>query len=390
MNRFQRPWMGRGGVHPVGAIARGLLGASAAAGGMLGLGATLIAPVGGCGASQAGSESDSGLAVIDPRDSEAMRSFDPVIDRSPWTYAGSEGWMLTTPNYKIFTTEQGPLVSDRIPAFLELALAQYRTALGELPGPKRGGEGPLETYILASRSQWATLTRQLTGERASTYLKIQAGGYAERGRAVLFDIGDRHTFSVAAHEGWHQYTQRVMEHPLPVWLEEGIAAYMEGFRWNPDAPARPIFLPWANVERFDRLRDLVSSGRALPLETLLSSRPQDLLSIYSNEDALDYYAQVWALVHFLREGAGGRYRDTLTDVLRDASRGTFGRRLGMARGRRDTVAFFRTRTGTLPFEVYFTDDLDRASAEYERFLGSIVKTGARDRIVNGRSPIDLP
>jgi len=353
------------------------------------LGVAMVAA--GCaGPSGSTGATDSGLKPVEAAESARVRRYDPVLARERWSYAGQEGWLLTTPNYRIFTTETGPLVLDRVPAFLELAMAQYSSALADLPEPGATRGDRLETYILASRRQWELLTRQLTGDRATTYLKLKAGGFAERGRALLFNIGARHTFSVAAHEGWHQYTQRVFEHPLPIWLEEGVAAYMEGYRWNPDAPARPIFLPWANVERFDRLRELVADDRIMPLDELLASRPQDLLSIYSNDEVLDFYAQVWALTHFLSEGAGGAYRAGLEELLRDASRGDFGRRLILARGRREAMSFFSRRIGALPFEVYLDEDLERASERYERFVRKIVRTGARDRIVVGRSPVALP
>ncbi|MFG0327119.1 MAG: DUF1570 domain-containing protein [Phycisphaerales bacterium JB037] len=313
----------------------------------------------------------------------ASEPFDPVIRREAWTYAGRPGRVFETAGYRIFTTESRALLQQRIPAFLERALIRYTTALGDLPRP----EAKLETYILASRREWELLTRELTGPRAETYLKVRAGGFAEQGRALLFNIGWRNTFSVASHEGWHQYTQRVFRAPLPIWLEEGIAAYMEGYRWDSRSPELPVFLPWANVERFDRLRAMVDAGRVIPLRQLLGNRPQDLLSIYDNEAALDYYSQVWALVHFLREGEGGRHRAGLEQLLQDAASGALVERLIETGDRRALMTYRARRVGPDLFRIYFDDDLENAEREYDAFVRAIVAPGGRDRIVAGRSPV---
>lgn len=310
-------------------------------------------------------------------------SYDPVLDSKPWSQHGVEGRLITTPSYRIFTTESNPLVAARIPLFLETALLHYRTAITPLDAPS----GQMETYILASRRQWARLTAQLMGPRARTYLNIRAGGFAEGGRAMLFNIGSRGTFATAAHEGWHQFTQRSFRQPLPIWMEEGLATYMEGFRWDERQAERPVFLPWANVERYDRLREMVHQGRLLPLEALLAARPQDLMTTTSNDDALDYYSQVWALAHFLAEGEGGRYRAGLERMVRDARHGRqyeTSARQAPASELRDLV---RRRTGPAPFRAYIADDLKSAGEAYDRFIRTIVAPGGRDRIVQGESPL---
>src|SRR6185503_10436721 len=86
----------------------------------------------------------------------------------------------------------------------------------------------------------------------------------------------RDTLAIAAHEGWHQYTQETFKHQLPIWLEEGIATYMEGYRSSRDA--EPEFLPWANFERRDALRDAVRSKKLIGMDELLTRSPQSFLS----------------------------------------------------------------------------------------------------------------
>lgn len=324
-----------------------------------------------------------GTTRIEPPPAAVAATYDPVISTEPWTAIGPTGRVITTPSFRVFTTEQDPLFLTRIPAFLELSLASSRSRFGDLPEPR----APMNTYLLATRAEWATLTRELTGERASIYLRIQAGGFSERGRALLFDVGRRGTFGLASHEAWHQYTQTTFDQPLPLWLEEGIATMMEGSRWSSTDAALPVFLPWANVDRFDRLRELVAGGRLMPLHQLLASRPQDLLGWHSNDSAIDYYPQVWALALFLSESGHNGYADGLRAMIDDAAQGRLLQRLYRERGARAASAFAQRRVGSDLFELYIDRDLQRAERRYIRFVEQAVDRGGRDEVVAGRSPV---
>lgn len=309
-------------------------------------------------------------------------SRDVIVSEGDWTYAGRRGKLIRTPSFNLHTTIGRSLLLDRLPRFLELSLAAYTTSLGDLPEP----DAPLDTFVLRSRHEWESLTRSITGPQAEIYLRIPRGGYAVRGKGVYYDIGPRDTLSIAGHEGWHQYTQAAFAHPLPLWLEEGIGAYFEGFRWHPDDRTLPVFMPWSNPERFDVLRDAVARDELVPLETLLVSRPQDLLRA-GNNDALVYYAQVWALAHFLHEGAGAKYRESLARLLLDAAEGNLLTRLEARLGDRAARITLGRRIGDGVFRVYFNDDLDEAAEEYARFVRASVLPGTRQHMTQGRSPI---
>ncbi|MCC6678505.1 MAG: hypothetical protein IT436_15325 [Phycisphaerales bacterium] len=305
-----------------------------------------------------------------------------VISTEAWTFGREEGRVIRTDSYRLFTTENESILTSRMPTFMEQALDAYTSSLGGLPRPPV----PLDTYLMANRPQWARLTQSLMGQQSDIYLKIQRGGFTAQGRAVLYDIGTHDTFSLVAHEGWHQYTQRTFRQPLPTWLEEGIAAYMEGFRWDPDFPEYPNFRGWANIERFDQLRKAAQENRLVGLDVLLSQAPQELLS-QGGDGALTFYAQAWAAVHFLREGEGGKYREGLERLLRDAADGTVADRLtaelGVAAGR----SYLMRRRGPELFRVYFNKDMSAASKEFEQFCRRAVSVGAKEKIVAGRSPV---
>ena len=304
-----------------------------------------------------------------PAASPAVLPAPVVVAREPWSFAGASGVVLRTDFYRLYTTEHDPDLLRRLPVFLEAALARYRTAITPLPPPPL----KLDSFLMSTREQGAALTRQVMGPQAPAYLLIQRGGFSSGGRALLWSIGAHDTLSIAAHEGWHQYTQRTFRGALPVWVEEGLATYMEGFLPDPAGPLRPVFSGWANVERFDQLRAAAQRGSLLSLEQLVRADPQSLIE-RSTDTTLTYYAQVWALAHFLIESDNARMRPGLQVMLEDAANG---------RLRRDRAAGPAAALWT----QYWPEGLARASLEYGAFIERIVSQGSRERILAGRSPI---
>lgn len=299
--------------------------------------------------------------------------------REAWEFRGAAGEILRTPHYRVYTTERDTVLKSRLTESLELALTQYRTAITPLPAPTRR----LDVYLMDDRRQWESVTKLLMGEHADRLLRIPSGGYASRGIGVFYDIGLYGTIAIAAHEGWHQYTQQVFKDHLPIWLEEGIASFMEGHRWNGRTPE---FRPWANLERFDQLRKAHAAGRLLPLEELLNTDPKGLFAGQST-GALDYYAQVWALVHFLNEGAAGEHRAQFAALLNDAASGRFNRRLFDIQPRADALESVSRRTGPAAMRAYFGDDLSALAKAYSRFIDRAVGVGSREAVVEGRTPV---
>ncbi len=273
---------------------------------------------------------------------------------------------------------------------MEASLYRYRTLFKEAGQADMLPEPPLrmDTFVMESRREWEHLTRRLTGHRADTYLRIQRGGYSYNSTAALFDIGIHDTLAIAGHEGWHQYTQRTFDERLPTWLEEAIGAYMEGYRWNDDEPE---FLPWRNTERFDQLRRAAARGQLMTLDELVSSTPKDLLDRQGRRQSttLTYYAQLWALAHFLMEGESGRYREGLTKMVNDAAAGRYRSTLEEASDARAARATVMSGRGALPLIVYINTDLDELSRQYERFIEAATHRHARGTIVEGKSPVKI-
>lgn len=318
----------------------------------------------------------------------AASAMSPIVFTSePWlneiATAEVEGEKISTANYRLFHTLSGASLKKMMPAFLETSLAHYSTALITLPPPGK----PLETYLFGSRDEWADYTRRRMGREANTYLALGRGGYTIDGTSVLFDLGRFDTLILAAHEGWHQYSQTIFREGLPLWADEGLATWMEGHRWARDAD-RPTFNPWRNFERFGELREAVRDQELIPLDELLDGVPQGFLKDGTSR-LLTYYAQVWALIHFLVEGEGGKYRAGLERLVDDAVHGRVSARVAEAAGmpRRRVVP---ASAGRAVFAVYFGTDLDRIGVEYDAFVWRITARGAGDCIWKGESPLTLP
>lgn len=309
------------------------------------------------------------------------RRAEPVIEA--WKFGEKAGECIDVGTHRIHSTLRDPLIRERMQIFLPTALDHYRSALIPLPLP----DGPIDVFLFGTRSDWIAYTRERLPEEAGIYEKIGRGGFTIDGDAVLYDIGRWDTFTIAAHEGWHAYTQRVFRHPLPVWLEEGIACYVEGVRGNSNG-APPTFMPWRNFERFGELRDVVGDDRFVPLSDIVAGTPQDFLK-NGRSTLLGYYAQTWALVHFLVEGEGGRYRAGLERLLRDAVDGRIAStvwdsdRAGTRSERRMAIG---RHVGPAVMRVYFNEDIEEISGQYEAFVRALVRRGNGERIWRGESP----
>lgn len=339
----------------------------------------LAATIAGCSSPQA---SPTVSRVPDRVTPAPIDPADLVVSVEPWSFEGRDGQLIRTPSYRVYTTASRYGLPNRIPIFLERCLIHYTTALGDLPPPREA----METYLLANRPQWTRVTQRFMGSDAEVYLKIQRGGFSANGRAILYDIGPRDTFAITAHEGWHQYTQRTFKAPLTVCFEEGLATYMEGFRWEDGERTRPRFLPWANMERYTQLRSAFERGRLTTLATLQQSTPQQIIG--ENPDAaLVYYAQVWALIHFLNEGQEGRHKDALEELLQDAASGELSRRIRREAGGRAAMAYTARRTGVDLLHIYFGIRAQDMEGPYREFIERTVRVGSREKVVMGQSPI---
>jgi hypothetical protein len=305
------------------------------------------------------------MAAVEPGDPNST-----AVEYRDWEYHGAQGRVISTPRFEVYTTLRRQRTLQYIPVFYERCFKHYVTALGPLPSPDR----KLVSFIFSDGRQWKNKTREMLPDQADAFMSLGRGGFTTRGTSVLFYIGYRDTWAIAAHEGWHQYTQTTFKHPLPVWLEEGIAAYMEAIA---QTSGRRL-LPWLNEERRDALREAENDGKLIPLQELLHRSPQAFLR-QGRDRLLTYYAQVWALARFLAEGEGGRYRPALETLLSDAAYGRLAGRLAASKvaglDRRGVLQ--KSRNGPAILLEYFNSDLSEFEYEFDQYVRRLTRNNGR-------------
>ena len=268
----------------------------------------------------------------------------------PWTFETTEGRIIETEHYRVYTTVDDPLLLEKLPTMLENAYEHYSAFL---PSDKVDEE-LLEIYLFGRRSEWEAYTRQNMGAAADSYLKIRAGGYSYEGICVLYLLNRYSTFGVLAHEGFHQFANSRLAHRIPAWMEEGLACNFEAHFWK---AGEPVFAPDLNEFRLKALQQAIRHNSLFPLQEILGMHAGHAVALPAERTAT-FYAQAWALTRFLQEGETGKYRRDFRQMLNDAADGE--------------NLYSQTRALDI-FEGYFKDDLDTINQNfnlYARFLAA--------------------
>jgi len=210
---------------------------------------------------------------------------------------------------------------------------------------------------------------------AAKILSIRAGGFyypsAEGGACIFWNLGGTGVLSVASHEGLHQFLANRMDNPLPMWLEEGLCTIAEGYYIR---SGRVFFTPERNDSRFGSLRAAAVNDRWIPLAKLLRMDAGDAVG-NPRMPAVEYYAQLWALVQFLQSRPD--LHKKLRSLLTDAEAGAFPKALRMrpadfARLRRAGRLYNRTM-GPKLFAHYISDDLDRFQQDFRQYAHRLAR-----------------
>ena len=280
----------------------------------------------------------------------------------PWTFEGKPGKKISTPHYVIYTTMSDEDVVAGIGQLMEGALSQYRRLAPDVPPSGQ----PMACYLFQTRAEWAAFTRSRTGADAAIYLQINRGGYTVHDWYVAYFIGDVGTYSVAAHEGFHQYVARHFRSRLPPFLEEGLACMFEEVRW--ESAGRGGWLPrWqfaANRSRVVGLRNALEGGYLIPLAQLASMHAGQVVD-QPPQKIEAFYAQSWAFARFLWEADGGRHRGTLRRILNDAAAGALfpGRST-----RRTEDGLWDPESARPMLEHYLGADVEKIDVAFRRFV----------------------
>ncbi len=286
-----------------------------------------------------------------------------------WNNQYGQGLKLTTRHYEIFTTLLEPLMLRRSAGLIESAYKAYNL---QLPNP-------IETkikftiYLFADRRQWEAFTNNFAGEQAEIYRRIKAGAYCHNGVCVAYDIGVERTFSVLAHEGWHQFSSRHFKFRLPSWLDEGVAMLFEKQTIKDKAFD---FEPAQNTYRLETLKKTLSKNQTLPLSKLIATTPGEVLATDQTETVVGFYSQSYALIRFLREADGGERLDDYHRLLADGLRGDWpldetSKKIAADRNIPRNILWNHLVSLVL-FHEYIGDDYEPIEKEYQAFCRQIV------------------
>ena len=227
---------------------------------------------------------------------------------------GSPGVRVVLPHYVIDSTIQDRQLLAQLGDLMEGALYAYRSLAPDVPVSTE----PMRCYVFRTRAQWADFTQEHTGDDAAIYLRVNRGGYTVGDWFVAYWIGDIATFSVAAHEGWHQYVARHFKGRLPPFLEEGLACLFEQVKWEGELPRWDLA---QNQARLMALRSAMDMGEMYPLGDLVRMHAGQVVGKSSGKIEA-FYAESWAFARFLYDGDHGSHRAALRRMIADAARGT--------------------------------------------------------------------
>ena len=234
-----------------------------------------------------------------------------------WVEGPLTGRKITTEHYTIYSTLADPELEAVLPDYLEAFYDRYEELFPAPPAEPIH----LTTYVFGTRMQWERYTRENYGKRFAVYRRIRAGGFTEGGTSVSFFLFSRGgLLSTLAHEGWHQYVGLRFPRNLPAWLNEGLACYHEAVDF---AGENPRFTPQHNTFRINSLREAVQRDELLSLGQIVRTNAGEVISRNHSTITQTYYAQAWALVTFLRHGAGGKYAGGFKRMTQDLADGTF-------------------------------------------------------------------
>jgi len=191
-------------------------------------------------------------------------------------------------------------------------------------------EFPLVAIVFADKAGFLEYSRPELGDRAKLYdsyfhLRTNqmvmfdltgteaagrprpAAGAAARISQVLARPEGKATVAAIVHEATHQIAFNCGLHvrylDCPLWYSEGIATYFE----TPDLASSSSFKGWrgigkVNEARLSRFRDYLRSRPTYSLKSLVSSDERFL----DPKQAIDAYAEAWALTYYLLQSPARR------------------------------------------------------------------------------------
>ena len=137
------------------------------------------------------------------------------------------------------------------------------------------------------------------------------------------------------------------------------------------ADKRPLFRPNRNEFRLNSLRRALLREDLIDLPELLGTHAGEVI-VHSNPQVYSYYSQAWALIVYLRTGAGGRYAAGFRELLNDIGSGRVHVRAGAYLAAHRQASGGPLSYGEAVFRVYVTEDVAAFEEGYQEFLKELV------------------
>ena len=218
-------------------------------------------------------------------------------------------WVRVRSPHFIVSANTGEMLAKDVDSRLE----QFRAILAGLFPKARLATRPLFVVVFDNDAAFTPFKPLHKGkpERVVGYFSGNPDG-----GCVAFRLdGGEQSFMIAFHEYAHLFFAEATR-GLPVWLKEGLAEYYSTVRFA-DGDHRIVRVGQPHKEHLEQLQ-----SRFMPLATLFTAASR----IWDNHgEAVLYYAESWALVHYL---ATQTPPGTLAELMRQ-----------LAAGRTDEAAF---------------------------------------------------
>ena len=209
--------------------------------------------------------------------------------------AFKENWSKVVSTNFIVVSDAGEDEARKVAAMLE----QFRhTALMILPQSKIKAPLPTKVFHFRSHGSFREFKPKYKGKVMGAVNGYFFGDGDQSFIALTTDTGGGQAYEVIFHEYQHFILSNNLPN-APLWLDEGLAEYYSAF--EPRYEGREVLLGRSPVRHVLTLR----KATLMPLEKLFSI---DTRSPEYNEakKAGLFYAQSWALVHYLMLGADGK------------------------------------------------------------------------------------
>lgn len=286
----------------------------------------------------------------------------------------ASGWIEVTTDNFLFFSNAGKGATKRFAADLE----ELRAALAELTDYQLQAPVPTSIYVFRNDRSFTPYKNLYKGEPAAVSGYFVARRY---GNFIAIDGSARDGSAIVFHEYVHSVVA-TNDWRLPLWFEEGLAEFYQSFQVVGDTVYLGLPIPQHLA--------YLNGSTPIPLTELLTVTRE--CPLYNEEQRKGaFYAQSWALVHYLllgdptRRQELGRYLEMLHEgnpefVAFDDAFGidheTLEGELRMYL-KRDRLPYGTTRAEILPASVLDVRSMSEAETLYR--LGELLLSQSSDR-----------